>query len=87
MLNKRHINSENSFVEMVLASSSSRHGQWASFQISTCPGSGGSLRLRYDHEQGKGDHRHVQGEEHPYIFTTPRALLNDFWNDVDNWRF
>lgn len=26
-------------------------------------------------------------DEIPYIFTTPKALLEDFWNDVDNWRF
>jgi hypothetical protein len=24
--------------------------------------------------------------EGPLLFTTPKSLLDDFWNDVDNWR-
>jgi len=42
--------------------------------------------LRYDNEAGKGDHRHVGGSETAYAFTTPAALLADFWKDVDQWR-
>jgi hypothetical protein len=42
--------------------------------------------LRYDNERGKGDHRHVQGSEEPYVFTTPARLIADFWADVDKWR-
>lgn len=42
--------------------------------------------LRYDNEQGKGDHRHMGDIELPYVFTTPEQLLADFWSDVDNWR-
>jgi hypothetical protein len=42
--------------------------------------------LRYDNEAGKGDHRHVGDVEVAYTFTTPAALLADFWNDVDSWR-
>ena len=38
--------------------------------------------MRYDNEQGKGDHRHVQGAEESYNFTTVEMLLNDFDNDV-----
>jgi len=34
----------------------------------------------------KVDHNHVDDDEIPYKFTTPQALLDDFWNDVDNWR-
>ena len=47
----------------------------------------GNCVLRYDNEAGKGDHKHIGEDEIPYIFTTPKALLEDFWNDVDNWRF
>jgi hypothetical protein len=43
--------------------------------------------LRYDNEAGKGDHKHLGGEEASYAFTTPAQLLADFWNDVDHWRF
>ena len=42
--------------------------------------------LRYDNEAGKGDHRHARGTETAYHFTSPAALLADFWNDVDQWR-
>lgn len=46
----------------------------------------GRCVLRYDNEQGKGDHKHIGEKEIPYDFTTPHTLLDDFWNDVDNWR-
>jgi hypothetical protein len=46
----------------------------------------GRCVLRYDNEAGKGDHKHVGEDEIPYVFTTPEALLDDFWNEVDNWR-
>ena len=42
--------------------------------------------LRYDNEAGKGDHRHLDGVETDYAFTTPARLLADFWNAVDQWR-
>ncbi|CAN5414753.1 DUF6516 family protein [soil metagenome] len=42
--------------------------------------------LRYDNEAGKGDHRHIGQAETAYAFTTPAALLADFWKDVDQWR-
>jgi hypothetical protein len=42
--------------------------------------------LRYDNETGKRDHTHIGGKEAPYGFSTPNALLDDFWNDVDDWR-
>ena len=42
--------------------------------------------LRYDNQAGKGDHRHLDGVETDYAFTTPERLLADFWNDLDRWR-
>jgi hypothetical protein len=42
--------------------------------------------LRYDNEAGKGDHRHVGAVQTAYAFTTPAALLADFWKDVDQWQ-
>ena len=42
--------------------------------------------VRYDNERGKGDHKHIGKDEVPYTFTTPQALLDDFGNDVENWR-
>lgn len=46
----------------------------------------GECVLRYDNEAGKGDHKHRDGNETAYRFTTPEQLLADFWNDVDQWR-
>lgn len=41
------------------------------------------LRLvGYDNEPGKGDHRHLEGEEAPYQFTTVEKLVEDFLTDV-----
>lgn len=42
--------------------------------------------LRYDNEAGNGDHKHVDGVEIPYRFTSAEALLADFWADVEPWR-
>lgn len=38
-------------------------------------GADGACRVRYDNERGKGDHKHVNGAEVPYDFTTPARLL------------
>jgi hypothetical protein len=46
----------------------------------------GECVLRYDNEAGKGDHHHRDGVELSYRFTTLPALLNDFWQQVDEWR-
>jgi hypothetical protein len=87
MLKERHAVSEDAFVEMVvwrLASpvTGSQHG----FKYRLAFVVNGRCVLRYDNERGKGDHKHMGEDEIPYTFTTPQALLDDFWNDVDNWR-
>lgn len=46
----------------------------------------GQCVLRYDNESGKGDHKHLDDEEHPYRLTTPAQLIEDFWSDVDELR-
>lgn len=38
--------------------------------------------VRYDNERGKGDHRHVDGEEESYVFGTVEQLLDDFELDM-----
>ena len=87
LLNERHIISENAFVEMIVwrvpsPVSGSHHG----FKYRLAFVVDGQCVLRYDNEVGKGDHKHVGKDEISYVFTTPKALLDDFWNDVDNWR-
>ena len=48
-------------------------------------GVGGTTRVRYDNERGKGDHRHVGLDEGDYSFTTVEQLLDDFERDIANW--
>ena len=40
----------------------------------------------YDNERGKGDHRHFQGTERAYEFSTVEKLVEDFWSDVRRLR-
>lgn len=41
--------------------------------------------VRYDNEAGKGDHKHVDGVELRYDFTSVAQLLIDFETDVERW--
>jgi hypothetical protein len=86
-LNERHIVSENAFVEMVVWRLESHpQGSRHSFGYRLAFVINGTCVLRYDNESGTGDYRHDGEEEIPYLFTTPHALLNDFRDDVENWR-
>ncbi|MDO8605741.1 MAG: DUF6516 family protein [Phaeospirillum sp.] len=42
----------------------------------------GQRLIGYDNEHGKDDHRHVNGCEEAYVFTTPQALIADFLADL-----
>jgi hypothetical protein len=87
LLNERHIVSENAFAEMVVwRVPAPLSGSTHAFKYRLAFVVDGQCVIRYDNESGKGDHKHVGEEEIPYYFTTPQALLNDFWNDVDNRR-
>jgi Family of unknown function (DUF6516) len=45
-------------------------------------GLAGIREVGYDNERGKGDHRHFQGNETSYLFSTVEQLMTDFWTDV-----
>lgn len=45
-------------------------------------GKGGERIVGYDNEQGKGDHRHLRGQEQDYLFTSVEQLIADFMADV-----
>jgi len=84
LLNERRILSESAFVEMVvwrLPQAGSMHP--LKYRLALVIN--GVCVLRYDNESGKGDHKHAGDKEVEYTFTTPEALLDDFWKDVDNW--
>lgn len=38
--------------------------------------------VRYDNERGKGDHRHIEGQEEPYTFVSVEQLLDDFEGEI-----
>jgi len=46
----------------------------------------GERLVGYDNERGKGDHRHMDGIEQFYAFTTVEALIADFLADVKRLR-
>lgn len=41
--------------------------------------------VRYDNESRKGDHRHFDGKERPYVFIDPERLVADFQRDIARW--
>lgn len=45
-------------------------------------GRSGVREVGYDNERGKGGHRHFQGIEAPYTFSSVEQLMVDFWSDV-----
>ncbi|WP_306532642.1 DUF6516 family protein [Geobacter sp.] len=47
-----------------------------------CGYADGTLIVRYDNEQGKGDHRHFRGTEEPYHFVDIDTLISDFIRDI-----
>ncbi len=42
--------------------------------------------LRFDNEAGKGDHKHLDEIEAPYIFSNLDTLQADFWAEVNKRR-
>ena len=43
----------------------------------------GQRIVGYGNERGKGDHKHVDGGEEAYVFSTVETLLEDFRRDVE----
>jgi hypothetical protein len=87
LLSERHTLTENAFVEMVVWQlpsplAGSHHG----FKYRLALIVDGHCVMRYDNESGKGDHKHEGEKEILYVFSTPQALLDDFWRDVDQRR-
>ena len=49
-------------------------------------GDPGRRVVGFDNERVKGDHLHFEGREHPYRFTTPERLIDDFFAEVRRQR-
>ncbi len=58
-------------------------GSMHRFKYSLFYGYPGRRAVGYDNERGKGDHRHRDGVEAPYRFTSLDKLLADFDADVE----
>jgi hypothetical protein len=79
--------SDGSILEMIIwAVPAPVEGSAHRLKYSLFYGSPGVRLVGYDNERGKGDHRHFQGHEEPYAFTTPEALIEDFLTDVEQLR-
>ena len=39
----------------------------------------------YDNERGKGDHKHIDGNQEPYTFVDVDVLVDDFAGDVERF--
>ena len=61
-------------------------GSKHSFKYSLFYGYPGQRIVGYDNERGKGDHRHLDGREEPYDFSTVEVLVSDFLSDVRRMR-
>jgi len=46
----------------------------------------GERVVGFDNERGKGDHKHLDGTEYPYPFTTLEQLIEDFLLEVEKRR-
>lgn len=56
------------------------------FKYSLFYGYPGKRVVGYDNERGKGDHRHIEGREEPYLFSSVEILVADFLSDVRHTR-
>ena len=52
------------------------------YKYSLYCGRPGERLVGYDNERGKGDHKHILGEEYPYQFISYDTLLDDFSADI-----
>jgi len=87
LLRERHVIAEDAFVELrIWRVPAAVPGSAHDYKYALAYVVSGACVLRYDNEAGKGDHRHLGAAEEPYAFTTPNALLEAFWNDVERWR-
>ena len=59
---------------------------WALLQVPAGLVVNGTRVIGYDNERGKGDHRHVTGEENEYTFTSVDQLIEDFIAEVEQWK-
>ncbi|MFP5513749.1 MAG: DUF6516 family protein [Alphaproteobacteria bacterium] len=52
------------------------------YKYSLFYGRHGERIVGYDNEKGKGDHKHIRGQEVPVRFETIERLIDEFFTDV-----
>jgi hypothetical protein len=86
LFRQRIVYAENKFAELVLwRLSRSLTGSSHPFKYRLAYVVNEVCVLRYDNEDGKGDHRHWGEKESDYIFSTPSKLIEDFQHDIERW--
>lgn len=86
LLNQKVVREDQSIVEMVVWQLAEPVPPCAhSYKYRLYFGHQGICRVRYDNEQGKGDHRHIGDREEAYGFSDLDTLLDDFERDVNDW--
>jgi len=87
LLRERVVLAESRFVEIVIWRVPSQvPGSAHGYKYRLAYVIDGVCVLRFDNETGKGDHRHRGEKQEPYRFVSPERLIEDFWNEIDNWR-
>jgi hypothetical protein len=87
LMRERLILSRRAFVEIVIWKvpqplRASRHP----FKYSLAYVANQRCAIRFDNETGKGDHKHLDEIEAPYIFSNLDSLQADFWAEVKKRR-
>jgi hypothetical protein len=83
LLRSKEVLADGAILEMVLwrlpqPEAGSRHF----YKYRLYYGRGGVRIVGYDNERPKGDHRHLDGKESAYLFTSVDQLVSDFLAEV-----
>ncbi len=80
----KHLLSDGAILEMVIwRLPKPVRGSSHSYKYRLYYGHDGKRIIGYNNERPKGDHRHLDGREGPYAFTTVEDLMRDFPADVE----
>ena len=86
LLHRRLVFSETAFAELVLwRVPRPVAGSTHEFKYRLAYVVDGVCVVRFDHEAGKGDHRHFAAEESSYPFQDVDKLIADFQREIARW--
>ena len=86
LLHRRLVFSETAFAELVLwRVSRPVAGSTHEFKYRLAYVVDGVCVVRFDHEAGKGDHRHFAAEESSHPFQEVDKLIADFQREIARW--